>query len=296
MIHSMTGFGRDDFRVEGVSFVVEARAVNHRHLDSRVRLPRVLAEREAQVKELIHARFGRGKFDLTVSMSSEPATQTRVEIDQSAVEEYVHVAREMARSHGLSDALDVAAVLSFPGVVRVVERELPEQALTEGLLAAVVRVLDAVESMRESEGETLAREFASRLLAVESLIDIFEASSERVATSAKEKLRKRAEQLELETGLLDVARLHQEIVVAADRLDITEEIVRLRSHVDQFRTILDGAEAGRPVGRRLDFLLQELGREANTLGSKVNDADLSHAVVELKTELERIREQVQNVE
>jgi len=296
MIHSMTGFGRDGFRVEGVEFVVEARTVNHRHLDSRVRLPRVLADREADVKTLIHERFARGKVDLTVSVTSDAAAAPLVEIDRDAAEQYVKLAREMARTHGLSDTLEATAVLSFPGVIRVAERDLPEDLLTEALNGAVARVLDAVEQMREAEGETLARELASRLQTVESLVDSFEVCSERVVEFAREKLRKRMEQLQLETGLFDEARLHQEIVIAADRLDITEEIVRMRSHVEQFRVIFDEAGPGRSVGRRLDFLLQEMGRETNTLGSKASDADLSHGVVELKTELERIREQVQNVE
>jgi uncharacterized protein (TIGR00255 family) len=256
----------------------------------------VLAEREAEVKGLIHGRFRRGKVDLSVSMTSDAGAPSLVEIDRDAVEQYVTVARELARTHGISDTLDAATVLSFPGVARVIERELPEESLAEALLDAVVRVLDSVEQMRASEGQSLAREFASRLRAVESLVDSFEAVSERVVEVAKERLRKRAGQLELETGLLDPARLHQEIVIAADRLDITEEMVRMHSHVKQFQAILEEAGPGGSVGRRLDFLLQEMGREANTMGSKANDADLAHGVVELKTEIERIREQVQNVE
>ena len=137
---------------------------------------------------------------------------------------------------------------------------------------------------------------ASRLEKIGQLADAFELRAGLVLEAARERLRKRTEQLRSETGLLDEARLHQEIVIAADRLDITEELVRLRSHVGQFKQILESAGVGTPVGRRLDFLLQEMGREANTVGSKANDAPLAHEVVELKTELERIREQVQNVE
>jgi len=148
--------------------------------------------------------------------------------------------------------------------------------------------------MRRSEGAALATELESRLVTVEGLVATLQGRSSEVVEAAKERLRKRTEQIRQETGMLDEARLHQEIVIAADRLDITEELVRLRSHVDQFRSIIDAE--GQPVGRRLDFLLQEMGREANTVGSKANDAPLAHTVVELKTELERIREQVQNVE
>jgi uncharacterized protein (TIGR00255 family) len=296
MIHSMTGFGRADFEVMGVEFAVEARTVNHRHLDTRVRLPRLMADREHEVKSRVQGRFKRGKVDLTVSLASEAGAVTQLEVDRDAVEQYVTAARDIAETHGLPDALDAATVLSLPGVVRLVERQMPEGALNEALLGAVDEVLDAVERMRVSEGEALAREFASRLEGVERLLNDLESRSGPVVEGVKEKLRKRATQLELETGLLDEARLHQEVVVAADRLDIVEEIVRTRSHVDQFRAILLEAGPGSPVGRRLEFLLQEMGREANTVGSKANDPELSHGVVELKTELERLREQVQNIE
>jgi uncharacterized protein (TIGR00255 family) len=149
--------------------------------------------------------------------------------------------------------------------------------------------------MRSAEGAALARELALRLERVAALATAIEEQAGSVQAAARERLRKRAEQLRQETGLVDEARLHQEIVIAADRLDITEEVVRLKSHVDQFRAIL-AEGATRPVGRRLDFLLQEMGREANTVGSKGTSATLAHHVVELKSELERLREQVQNLE
>jgi uncharacterized protein (TIGR00255 family) len=160
----------------------------------------------------------------------------------------------------------------------------------------VEEALDALAAMRAAEGVALERELLSRLGRVEELAKVLERRAEAVGESARARLRKRAEQLERETGLLDEARLYQEIVIAADRMDVTEEIVRIRSHVEQFRTIVESGAPGEPVGRRLDFLLQELGRETNTIGSKGNDAPIAHDVVELKAELERIREQVQNVE
>jgi uncharacterized protein (TIGR00255 family) len=259
MIRSMTGFGRADFEVMGVEFAVEARTVNHRHLDTRVRLPRLMADREHEVKSLVQGRFKRGKVDLTVSLASEAGAVTQLEVDRDAVEQYVTAARDIAETHGLPDALDAATVLSLPGVVRLVERQMPEGALNEALLGAVDEVLDAVERMRVSEGEALAREFASRLEGVERLLNDLESRSGRVVEGVKEKLRKRATQLELETGLLDEARLHQEVVVAADRLDIVEEIVRTRSHVDQFRAILLEAGPGSPWGDALSSCCRRWG-------------------------------------
>ena len=150
--------------------------------------------------------------------------------------------------------------------------------------------------MRAREGGSIARDLLQRIERVAELTDEIEERSGEVQVWARERLRKRARQLESETGLLDDARLHQEVVLAADRLDVSEEIVRLRSHVDQFRSVADAGGVGNPVGRRLEFLLQEFGREANTIGSKGSDAPIAHEIVELKTEIERLREQVQNVE
>jgi uncharacterized protein (TIGR00255 family) len=168
--------------------------------------------------------------------------------------------------------------------------------LREGLERAVEAALDAADAMRAREGAALERDLRARLVRVEELVADVESRSDVVQRGVRERLRRRAEQLRQEAGMLDEARLHQEIVLAADRLDVSEELVRLRSHVEQFRRILDEAGPGKPVGRRLDFLLQEFGREANTIGSKASDAPVAHWIVELKTEIERVREQVQNLE
>lgn len=292
----MTGYGRSAFNVEGVGFEVEIRTVNHRYLDVRVKLPRLLSDRELDVKARVQGVLSRGKVDLGVAMAGGAAPTQRLRLDLETAHQYVEAARTLAESASVTGSLDVTSLLSLPGVARFEERELSVEDLGEGLLDAVGRALDALDSMRRQEGEALAREFAERLARVRELAGALESRSAAVQEAVRERLRKRAESLRQETGLLDEARLHQEIVLAADRLDVIEEIVRLRSHVDQFEQITSEAESGQPVGRRLDFLLQEMGREANTIGSKGSDAPVAHDVVELKTELERIREQVQNVE
>jgi uncharacterized protein (TIGR00255 family) len=296
LIRSMTGYGRSAFNVEGVGFEVEIRTVNHRYLDVRVKLPRLLSDRELDVKARVQGVLSRGKVDLGVAMAGGAAPTQRLRLDLETAHQYVEAARTLAESASVTGSLDVTSLLSLPGVARFEERELSVEDLGEGLLDAVGRALDALDSMRRREGEALAREFAERLARVRELAGALESRSAAVQEAVRERLRKRAESLRQETGLLDEARLHQEIVLAADRLDVIEEIVRLRSHVDQFEQITSEAESGQPVGRRLDFLLQEMGREANTIGSKGSDAPVAHDVVELKTELERIREQVQNVE
>lgn len=292
----MTGFGSARFRVDAWSFELEMRSVNHRHFDARIRLPRLLTSLEPAVRERLQGRFARGKVDLTVVVPEGATPSQKVEIDLAAAREYLAAARALAESEGIACALDTASLLALPGVARFVEPTLAGEELTEHALTAVDAALDALIAMRATEGATLARDMLARLDRVLELGGEVEARAGLVQEAAKERLRKRARQLEAETGLLDEARLHQEIAIAADRMDITEEIVRLRSHVEQFRDLIASGGPGQPVGRQLEFLLQELGRETNTIGSKGADAPIAHWVVEMKTELERLREQVQNVE
>jgi uncharacterized protein (TIGR00255 family) len=291
----MTGFGRGSRQIDGFGLEVEARSVNHRHLDLRIRLPRVLSDRETAIQQRFQSRLSRGKVDVTVNLVMG-ASATRVEIDEEIAAQYVEAARSLRDRHRIAEALDSAALLALPGVTRIVETEVDPEILVGPTEDAIDEALAALVAMRASEGEALAVELESRLARVLELADSFEGRAGEVLAVAKQRLHKRAEQIKREVGLLDEARLHQEIVIAADRLDITEELVRIRSHVAQFRETLASAGRDEPVGRRLDFLLQELGREANTVGSKANDAPLAQDVVELKTELERLREQVQNVE
>ena len=296
MIHSMTGFGNIRFRVDAWTFELEIRSVNHRHFDARIRLPRVLANLEPDVRARLSTRLARGKVDLTVTNPEGGAPAQRLEIDLVAARDYLAAGRALAETDGVRGELDAASLLSLPGVARFVEPVIADGLLRDRVLAAVDEGLDALVAMRASEGAALARDLRARLERVAELAGEVEQRSGLVQESARERLRKRARQLEAETGLLDEARLHQEIAIAAERMDVNEEIVRLRSHVDQFRELIDAGGPGRPVGRQLEFLLQELVREANTIGSKGSDAPIAHWVVELKTELERLREQVQNVE
>jgi uncharacterized protein (TIGR00255 family) len=296
MIHSMTGFGSIRFRVDAWTFELEIRSVNHRHFDARIRLPRLLASLEPDVRARLANRLARGKIDLTVTAPEGGAPAPRLEVDLAAAREYLAAGRALAQSDGVPGELDAKSLLALPGVSRFIEPAIADGLLRERTLTAIDEGLEALFAMRASEGAALARDLGARLDRVGELSGEIEQRSPIVQESVRERLRKRARQLEAETGLLDEARLHQEVAFAADRMDITEEIVRLRSHLDQFRALLDGAGPGRPVGRQLEFLLQELVREANTIGSKGSDAPIAHWVVELKTELERLREQVQNVE
>ena len=296
MILSMTGFGSASFRLADTAFAIEVRSVNQRHLDVRVRLPRALAALEAELRARIQERFERGKLECSVSAPGGDALPPRLEIDREAARAYLEAARRLEGEEGLRASLGSAELLALPGVARLVEPELAGDELRLALLPALDAALAGLAAMRAAEGEALARDLEARLARILELSAELEARAGEVAQSVRERLRKRARQLEAEVGVVDEARLHQELALAADRLDISEEIVRLRSHVEQFRKMLAAAGPGKPAGRRLEFMLQEMSREANTLGAKGADAPAAHLVVELKTELERIREQVQNVE
>jgi uncharacterized protein (TIGR00255 family) len=289
----MTGFGAASFEVDGQRFALELRSVNHRFLDVQIRLPRALGRLEAELRAELKRRFARGRFDLTVTPPGGAGGPQRVRVDAAVVAEYVSAAAELQRSQPVAGVLDLTTLLSLPGVASFVEAELPEDALRAGLDAALDAAAGALDAMRAAEGKSLAGDLRARLERVEELAGALDARSGDVRAAARERLRRRLTELAQEVGAFDEARAAQEIALAAERLDFTEEVVRVRSHLAQFRALLELAE---PVGRRLDFLLQELGREANTIGSKTADAPLSHLVVELKAELERCREQVQNVE
>ncbi len=296
MISSMTGFGRASARLGSVGFDIEVRSVNHRHLDARVRAPQFLSSCEADLRARIQQKISRGKVDLTLAVAADSGLSARVEVDPGVAEAYGRAARELAEIDAVKGSLSIDTLIGLPGVARLTEPELPHDELLEVLLGGVDEALDALVAMRNSEGRAIERDLLARLDRVEGLTQSIEERSGLVGDAVRDRLRKRTEQLQLETGLLDEARLHQEIVLAADRLDVTEEIVRLRSHIEQFREIVQSAAVDAPVGRRLEFLLQEFVRETNTIGSKGSDAPIAHDVVELKAELERIREQALNVE
>ncbi len=295
-MRSMTGFGRADFQVDGVGFEVEARSVNHRYLDVKVRLPRSLAAFEPDVRARAQERFARGKVDVVVALPDAGAPTPALELDLELARQYARGARELCEGGDVAGPLGVGDLLSLPGVARFAEPRFDAESHRQALVDGADAALSALDAMRVAEGATIERELLGRVDTLVRLADAMEGRVGEVQRAVRERLRKRAEHLQRETGLLDEARLHQEVVIAADRMDVTEELVRLRSHADQFRSIAASAAADRPVGRRLDFLCQELGREANTLGSKAGDASLAHQIVDLKAEIERMREQVQNVE
>ncbi len=286
---SMTGFGRAD-GPQGIS--AEVRTVNSRHLEVRVRLPRELAALEREARAAGARFFERGQVEIAVRLPQEGDLAPRLELDLDAAQRYASAAQELASGLHLPSDLTAAKLLSLPGVARVREPELEAEALAPALLETISSACRAAAEMRAREGEALLRELRGRLGKIETLVSQIEARAAAVLSGLRERLEKRLAALAPELEI-DPGRLEQEVVLYVDRQDITEETVRLRSHLEQFSETLDASGA---VGRKLEFVLQEMGRETNTIGSKSADAVLTRVVVELKTEQEKLREQVLNLE
>jgi uncharacterized protein (TIGR00255 family) len=291
MISSMTGFGSAEGKVGAIRVSVELRTVNHRFFNPSIKLPGSFNKWEGDVREVLRQRIARGHVALTarVDRDSTPAGG----INEARFAEYVAVLRGLQERHGLSGGLDAATVLSLPDVVNLVIHDADEGSVDE-LLAIVETAIKALRAMRSEEGERLAGFLRERMDLVIGCVDrIAERAPIRLAEHGA-RLRKSVREL-AGAANVDAQRLAQEVAILADRMDISEEIDRFRAHIDAFCKTLDETES-EAVGKRLGFLLQEMVREANTMGSKAADAPILADVVSIKEELEKIREQVENVE
>jgi len=257
-----------------------------------VRLPRTFAALEEDLKKAVQERCARGRIELVVSLSGGKESTKRLSLDHELARQYHGLLRELKKRLRLSGAVDLATMAGFRDIITVVEYAADEQRLAERIKGATSKALSALEEMRRREGVALSQDLKSRLASVRNVVSVVAERAPLVAQQNFDRMKSRVEKL-LGSTDLDTARLHQELALYADRADITEELTRVGSHLDQFEGALDSRE---PVGRTMDFLLQEMGREVNTLGSKANDAAIASHVVRLKGDLEKIREQVQNIE
>lgn len=292
MIHSMTGFGRRQAPWQDGSVTVEMRSVNHRFLEIACRLPRPLSHLEDSFKKAIQQRCNRGRIDITVSVQGGKGRVGSVNLDQPLAKQYHQALRTLKKSLKLSGSIDLALIAGLRDVVSISEQPAEDPKLAKIAQQLTIQALTDLDAMRTHEGKALAEDMSARIQTLRGHKALVAARTPLLAQEAFAKMKIRVEKL-LGSEIPDPSRLYQELAVYADRGDITEEIVRLDSHMIQFEQTLDRAES---VGKTLDFLLQEIGREVNTIGSKANDAEIAGHVVQMKAELERIREQVQNVE
>jgi uncharacterized protein (TIGR00255 family) len=293
MIHSMTGFGRGTASAEGADVTVELRSLNSRYCEVTVRAPRSLAEHEAAMQNRIKDALDRGKVNVVVQ-AQRAAGAAPLRVDAAAAAAYGRLLDEVRTAAGVDEPVALDHILKFPDVLVADEAESAE-GVWEATQAALAAALDAITAMRRQEGEALADDLRARLDAIEAELDAVEKEAPARVTAARDALHERiADLLSDDKGdaRVDPDRLELEIALLADRLDVNEECVRLRSHLALFREALGSPD---PVGRRLNFLAQEFNREINTIAAKANDPGIAHRAVAMKEELEKIREQVQNI-
>ena len=292
MIRSMTGYGKGDAVSGQGSFTVEIRSVNHRYGEVSVRMPRAFLSQENEIKRLVSTVLKRGKIDVTVQWEEASGVESIPQVNRELALGYCETFRQLSGELGLPGEVPLALILAQKGVLRDSGTVIDETELLPQLTQAVRSAVAAIDSMRTREGEALASDLLDRRRQVAEWVEQIRVRTPLMVTEYQQKLSARLEVL-LGDVELDPARLAQEVALLADRCDITEELVRLNSHFVQFDETFRLKE---PVGRKLDFLMQEMNREVNTIGSKANDAAIASLVIQIKAEMEKMREQVQNVE
>lgn len=289
---SMTGYGSAKGSVEGQEITVELKSVNNRYLDCSVRLPRNFLFAEDTVKQAVSAGVSRGKVDVFVSAQASQDSGTVVSVNEELARGYRDAVAHIAETLGLESGLNAFSLARFPDVLTVERRELDKDKAAAALSEITAKAVEEFNAMREREGERLRRDMLGKLETIEGLVFVVEERSPQTVKEYRDRLEARLRDI-LADRSLDEQRVITEAAIFADRTAVDEETVRLRSHIAQFRTML---EEGSPIGRKMDFLVQEFNRESNTIGSKCSDASLAKVVVDLKSEIEKIREQLQNVE
>lgn len=289
---SMTGFGRGEATTEIGTIIVEMKTVNHRYLDIAVRSPKEFNALEEELRSLVRRQLTRGRVDIYIRFSPSMQLEPVVSVNMALAKAYLQQINTLMQETGLTAAPTPIELLQLPEVVRLDDPVVDPALLRSPLVQASEQALRQVVEMRSQEGHCIAGDMEARLGALEVLLTAVAGRSPEVVKEYKQGLAKRLQEL-LQENMIDEVRLAQEVAIMADRACITEEIVRLRSHLAQLQGLLQSEKA---VGRKLDFLLQEINREVNTIGSKANDTEITQLVVDMKSELEKIREQAQNVE
>lgn len=292
MVKSMTGYGRAVETVNGREFTVEVRSVNNRYLDCTVKLPRSLSFGEDAVKQAVKNAISRGKVDVYITVRSEDGEQVKISLNKSVVEEYLSAMQQMVEGFGVKDDISVSTLSRLSDVFTVERPEVDEDALLKDMMCVVSKALSAYDAMRCTEGQALENDLRSRGQTILGFVSQVESGNAQTVIDYRTRLENKLKEVLASTSI-DESRILTEAAIFADKVAVDEETVRLRSHLDQMNTMLSGGGA---VGRKLDFLLQEMNREANTIGSKCTDVRLARVVVDIKAELEKIREQTQNIE
>ena len=292
MIKSMTGYGSAKGTVDGLEISVELKSVNNRYLDTSVRLPRSFLFAEEPIKSKVQSHISRGKVDVFVSVDASQAGDMVVKVNEALLKGYLEAIGHISREYGLPQDLTALSISRFPDVLTVEKKDLDAEAISAGILDVVERALQDHDLMRLREGEKLREDVLSRLETIRSLVETVEEKAPATVADYRMRLEQKMEEVLGATGI-DENRILAEAAIFADHIAVDEETVRLRSHMSQLESMISGNS---PIGRKIDFLIQEFNREANTIGSKCQNSQIAHVVVDLKSEIEKIREQIQNIE
>jgi len=293
MIKSMTGYGGAKGTSGKIEISVEVKSVNNRYLDCTIKMPRAFTSFEESLKSIVHKSISRGKVDVTVTIDSSNADDIEIKVNHALAKSYVDALRSIALQNGLNaEDINVTDLTRYPDILQAAKREIDADELCSDICKVLSEALSDFNRMRVREGEKLGNDLTSRLDEIEKLTEMAEDIAPITALEYRTKLEARMNEV-LQTAGIEEARILTEAAIFADRIAINEEIVRLRSHIAQLRDLLTDRE---PVGRKIDFLIQEFIREANTIGSKGQNARMSKVIVDMKSEIEKIREQAQNIE
>lgn len=292
MIKSMTGYGSAKGSVDGLDVQVEVKSVNNRYLDTAVRMPRTLLFAENIIKSAVQSHISRGKVDVFVTVDSAGSDDAVVKVNRPLLQSYVDALREIAADQGVPCDMNAMSLSRLPEVLSVEKRNLDAESVSGELEAIAEMALNDFDDMRSREGEKLRADVEAKLCEIEGFVEAVEKAAPETVAAYRERLRSKMAEV-LGAAGIDENRILQEAAIFADHIAVDEETVRLRSHIAQLKTML---EAGSPIGRKIDFLIQEFNREANTIGSKCQNSGVAHIAVELKSDIEKIREQIQNIE
>lgn len=292
MLRSMTGYGRSKYENDSREYTVEIKSVNNRYSDISIKMPRNISFLEDNIKKNISSSITRGKVEVFISFSNNSEKGKTIEINKELAKIYIEEMKELASEAGINSNIEVIDVMKMPDILNIKLNEDDEKIITEELINCTREAIDNFIHMREIEGEKIKEDLEKRISLISKKIDKINSISTGLVNEYIVKLEKRINEL-LKPNVVDEARLAQEIVIYSDKCSIEEEVTRMKSHISQFLSLIEKDNSN---GKRIDFLIQEMNRETNTIGSKANNLEIINYVVEIKTELENIREQIQNIE
>lgn len=291
MVKSMTGYGKSSLSINSREYQVEIKAVNHKYIDTNIRIPRIISYLEEDIRKLITSKIKRGKIDVSISFDNYSKDGNDIKINTELAKIYIDNLRKLAEEENLSDNIEVTEITRFPDVLTI-KSNLDEDQIKTELLQAVEEAINQLVCMRQSEGTRISEDILAKIAQIETKKqEIFELSTGLIDEYIV-KLETRIKEI-LKTDEIDKSRLMQEVVIYADKCSVEEEITRLKSHIAQLRNLINSEE---PSGKKMDFIIQEMNRETNTIGSKANNLEITNRVVDIKTILEDVREQIQNIE